>query len=555
VSKLLSKSGLLPSLLVAVALVAPNRSLAQDSPSEAGGAKAMAVVAISSYDELIGDVKFIGKLIDRPDIGDMVTGGIALFTQGKGLDGLDKTKPWGVIVQASDADIVPMGFLPVSDLKKLLAVLAPIAGEATEGDDGVYEMEAGLQSVYLKSVGGWAFIANDSDALKNVPADPTAAFAGLDKEYDIAVRLNVQNIPQMYRQMAIEQIKQGVELGLDRGPDESEEDYNTRKALIKNQMKQIVSFIDETQHLTMGWAIDATAEKTYFDISMAAVPGTKLAKQAAQFANAKTKFGGFLSDGAAVKMNLTTKGGSPEDIAQSVAAIKMLREQAMKAIDEESELPEGQAREIVKSAMGDVMDVLTATIEGGSFDMGGMVQLEPGKLTVAMGGLVADGAKMESALKKLENLAKEEEGFKGVQWNADEHDGVKFHTLQVPMDDEDAQKLLGDQLDVVIGTSDNTFLVAFGKDAMATLKGVLDKSKADADKTVPPMQVAISVGKIAAFIAAQEDDPTAAMIAEMLSKSGGKDHVNLTITGIPNGFVYRIEAQEGVLKAIGAAAK
>ena len=61
------------------------------------------------------------------------------------------------------------------------------------------------------------------------------------------------------------------------------------------------------------------------------------------------------------------------------------------------------------------------------------------------------------------------------------------------------------------------------------------------------------MGKLVAFAAEQEGDPTAAMIAQLLAQHAGKDHVKLTVTGIPNGFKYRLEAEEGVLKALGKA--
>ena len=45
--------------------------------------------------------------------------------------------------------------------------------------------------------------------------------------------------------------------------------------------------------------------------------------------------------------------------------------------------------------------------------------------------------------------------FKGVKFNADEHTGagVQFHTLSLPIPQEEyARRVLGDQLDIVVGT-------------------------------------------------------------------------------------------------------
>ena len=42
----------------------------------------------------------------------MVEGGLALFTQGKGAEALDKTKPWGVIVQTDGTAFCPSAACP-----------------------------------------------------------------------------------------------------------------------------------------------------------------------------------------------------------------------------------------------------------------------------------------------------------------------------------------------------------------------------------------------------------------------------------------------------------
>jgi hypothetical protein len=77
-----------------LALGPARQSLAQGSKSQP-----MAVVTFSGYDQLIADVNYIGGLINKDGLSQIIEGYLAAVTGGAGLNGMDKTKPWGLIVQ------------------------------------------------------------------------------------------------------------------------------------------------------------------------------------------------------------------------------------------------------------------------------------------------------------------------------------------------------------------------------------------------------------------------------------------------------------------------
>ena len=74
--------------------------------------KTVAAVACTNYDNLINDVTFIGSLIGQPNIAQSMEGSIAAITEGKGLAGVDKTKPWGLILQTDGMQFLPVVCLP-----------------------------------------------------------------------------------------------------------------------------------------------------------------------------------------------------------------------------------------------------------------------------------------------------------------------------------------------------------------------------------------------------------------------------------------------------------
>jgi hypothetical protein len=128
-------------------------------------------------------------------------------------------------------------------------------------------------------------------------------------------------------------------------------------------------------------------------------------------------------------------------------------------------------------------------------------------------------------------------------------------SVPVPEEQEDARKMLGDKVDVAIGIGTDAVYVAIGRDNMDAINKAIDASKAEPNKEVAPFEVSISLGPIMETAAADgnaENQEILQSISDMLSSTAqGRDHIRMTGKFIPNGLKYRIEAEEGVLRAIG----
>ena len=136
----------------------------------------------------------------------------------------------------------------------------------------------------------------------------------------------------------------------------------------------------------------------------------------------------------------------------------------------------------------------------GEMDGGAAVHLTPDSLTVVGGALIKEPAKIESGLKKLAEIAAKEPDFAGVQWNAATHDGINFHTLTVPVpeDDPEARQMLGEKVDVAVGIGPDAVYVAIGKDNLDAVNQAIDASKAEPGKEVPQFEFSMSLAQVMA---------------------------------------------------------
>jgi hypothetical protein len=536
------------------ALVAMLCTAAQ-SPAQT--AKPVVIVSLAGYDELMSDVDFIGQITGMEQMlsASMVEANINQVTNNQGLKGLDKKKPWGAAVLTDGNSFTPLVFLPVKDVKGLVESFAIFGFSASDEGNGLLKVQGPPQAppAFAKTQGDYTFFAQNADQLKTLPQNPETLLEGLNKEYDIGVRAYVQNVPEFWRNMVTSQLKMGMQMSLQNpAPGEDQQAFEIRKQLVQQQLQQFDTMLKELDTFTVGAKIDGAAKTAHLDIGVAVKEGGAMAKQLGQMSDLKTEHAGFLLPEAAVNLNFVSIAG-PDDIKQAVAMIKSLETRAATEIDKDNSFPNDEVRKTAKEIIGDLVQVAVKTLQSGRIDGGATLFLSPGSATVVAGGTVVDGASIESALKKLVNLAQGE--IPEVKFNAGTYKDITLHTMSIPVPDAEAQKVFGEAAEVVVGIGSKTVHVAFGRNAIDTLKKVVDQSAAQAAKSVPPVQLIAALEPIIKFANSIEPNPAAEVVADELSKSSGKDHVSLVGRLEKNGFVYRLKAEEGVLRAIGAAGK
>ena len=550
---------LLSMLAVALVVGSSLRATAKDdAPVQDTGLKPVAVVTIASYERLMTDIAFIGNLAGSPDLDKNLEGMIQLFTQGQGLNGLDKKRPLGVTLTTDGTQFQPLVILPVNNLKTLLEALAGLVGEAQDAGNGVFELNVFNQKLVVKEKNGWAFVAQTVEALDAAPKDPTQLFGGLEKSYDVAARLYVQNVPELYRNLLVDQLRVGVEAGLNRGEGESDEAFAARQKMVETQIEALSKTINDVDQLTLGVALDTTAKSAHVDLSVSVVPDSDSAKQISQVQNWTTDFAGFLVPEAAASLNLTAKIEKSQ-IEQLVGGLNALRDQTMKHLENNEKLPDESSQKLAKEMVTQVFEAIQATIESGKVDAGATLNLSDKSMALVVGAYVADPKKLEDALKKFAKLAEKEPNFPGIKFDATQYGGVRFHTTVIPVPaDESIAKVLGDKLDVAVGIGAKSVYLAVGTDSQALCKKLIDTSKADAGKQVPPFQLNVSLAPIFQFAAAMQGEDEGAAVRAMakdLAEAKGKDHVTLVVSPQPNAIRIRLTAEEGVLQLLGTAFK
>ncbi len=362
-------------------LIAPLALLIVAPLAHAEAAKPVVVVSLPSYEKLMADIDFLGQLAGQPNRSQQVEAMVQVFTQGQGLKGLDKTKPWGGALLSDGSELTPVAFVPVTNAKDFVDALASVIGPA-EDDNGVLKVNPpGAPPMCIREKNGWALVTQQANS--PLPDDPMKLLAGLNTDYDVAARAYLQNVPEDKKKSAMEQLKgfMNMAAAMQQHGSQAPALAELRRKNMEDQLRAIEQFVNEADQITFGWNIDTKLKTTHFDCTITAKQGTDLDKQMQLMTDTHSDFAGFLLPEAAVKANRAGKL-SPEQIQQGTAALDQLKEQAEQSLDNDKDLSDDE-RAALKEELPLALDLFQQTLKTGKFDSGAALILAPEKLQAA----------------------------------------------------------------------------------------------------------------------------------------------------------------------------
>jgi len=543
-------------LLTALALAMVSTTAAPTVLAQDDDMQPLLVLWAKSFQQLMDDIDFVGEASNNPDLGQGLEGLLTLVTQGQELP-IDKTKPWGGVVSSDGFQFQILGFLPITDLEKIIEIAGNIGEAPTDEGDGVYRMAVpGLPiELYMKQIGEWTFVSQSIDAFDNVPEDPVKLLGGMEQKYNLGFKAYVQNIPEIFRQLAIEQIKLGMDENMPRLPDEGDAQFELRTRMMKEQLGSLTEAMDEIDEVMIGMTIDREKEIGVLDVIIKAVEGSASADQFARMSEGRTKFAGFFNQEATVTVNGNLIFSSNE-IDQATGMVESIRTELMKQIDGLDVIPDEEIAATLKELIGEFIDVAQATVDSGRID-GGMSLLGEGPFNLVLGTTVAEGDELGRLFEKLVDMAESEAGFYGVELDVDKHKGIRFHTLVLPyfggQEGEMLESLFGSDIEFTFGLAKDAAYLAVGTEGVDKLKAAIDKSEELADEKVPPMRMVMAIGPLLELLADVDagDDPLLSSLT--LEVPEEDDRLYIVVKPVENGIQIHVEAEKGVLGALGTA--
>ncbi|MFO1064271.1 MAG: hypothetical protein U0892_10440 [Pirellulales bacterium] len=518
--------------------------------AQAQSDKAVAVVSIAPVEKLMKDVSYVTQAAGVPEFSGFANLMIKQYT-----NGLDTSRPAGVVVTLVDNQPLPLAFLPLKNREAFFQALAAAGVIPDELGNGMFSFDAGGRSIFAKDAGQWLFISQQEDDLAKLPSNPAALLRDMPTKYDLGIELNVQAFPEELRQLAIDQMKEGFERSLAEQTGQSDEERAAAEEMGKASMAQLERVIKETDKVLLGWNSDPKQQRVALTVAAQFTEGSELAKQSELLSSLTSSFTGLLIPEAAVNSRFTSpiaesdKAVSKNNIRNGVAQME-------KQIDDSGSLP-SPAKDALKKFVKGVAGVLSKTIDGGKLDGALSVDVEEGDLSVVLGGAVADGRALEKEVKDLVKALGSGPDVPTVEFDYAKHKNVSLHKVHIPIQSDDpiVEKLFGDELTLVIGTADKAFYISLEPEDDDVIKEAIDRAAGAPSAKVTPGELIVEVGQLLEFAQELQPNPMLDIALEAIKEYDGKDSIRLNSTAIPRGGMYELSIDEGVLKAIGVTAK
>jgi hypothetical protein len=486
-----------------------------DAPAE----RPAVLLRVEALEGLIGDLRYLVKAVGREEEARQVESLLKSRTGPKGLEGIDVKKPIGLYANVktslNESEVVLL--LPIADEKTFLDFLGALNLEPKKDKDDLYtlKIENVPVPVLFRFANGYLYATPRLNSKMTLPGKdklprPEKVLAAGGGALSLTV--NVDQVPAPVRKQAV--VAAAVVLGQakERGlPGATEKQSAVYEAVLDQFSRQLKALMEDATAAQLQVAVDRKANELALGFSLAARPGSTLAKGLAGLSPAKSVGAGVLGKESVMAGLLHLD--LPEAVKK--AAAPAIDEAIAKALDRTG----AQERALVAP----LAEALAPTAKSGTLDVA-LDMRGPGKggkYTVVASVQVEKGAAIDKAVREL--LAKLPEEARESVKEVGKVGDVRFYMVKQKEVDPQAKELFGTG-PLFFAFRDDALIVTLGEAAegLAMFEAVTAKPKAG-----QPLRLQLSASRLAVLMA--KETKAAPEAAKKAFRKPDTDKMRLTV--------------------------
>jgi len=476
----------------------------------------VAVLAIDGYADLKSQLGWLGRQIDQPGLAAMAETLIMGVTGGKGLGGLDVKRPLGVIVTAKDEQISGAICVPVKDLDRLLGSLEGVIGPAEKDGETRRIAVPAAGAAEIVEHNGWAMVA-----AAGMPApqqlDPAEEFATLVDDFTLAVRVYPSRLPEAQRQQLGAMLQQAA----------AQQGGNP-------QLAGVMQNLDQLETLTLGLGIDEAGGRVLLENRSVATPGSAAAAAVATDPKTTLSVPMPTIDEPLLRLLVAQRVDG-----QTAAAIEQGFEQAAEDNDDPSMNP----------VIAVVRELLGGMLASGRLEATMVVSEEGDTIAMTAGSRVADGGKIEKAVKQGIAAIELPDAVR-VRFDTGRAGEANLHEIEIDVEDPEAAEAFGNTVSLTLAVAPEYAFLLSGGDAAARAEKLI--ADAGREKQVRAgMAFEVAVDKLLDFAGRTGGDESLAAAAKLAAEADSASF-RVVLRPIERGLAWQAAVDAGVLKAFSA---
>jgi hypothetical protein len=509
-----------------------------DVAARANGPTVLGIVAIDGYADLKKQVGWLGSQVGQPGLAAVAETLLLAATQGRGLGGLDVTRPLGVIVTAANGMPVVHGYLPVKNLDTLLESLqGPLGPVEKDGEARRVTLQNGTPLEFVERAtpsGAWAVATVPGSPAG--PVDPLPLLEQVVVPFSLGIRVFPSAMPEPLR-MQLEMIL----------------DQSANAAAAQGQpvdpeaMRGFLANLKDTESVALGLAIDQTGKQVFVEASSAQVEGSAAAGMVAAAAQGTTTVGAqAMAEGARPAIRGHMALAVPAD----------MRAQITKSLD--ASLEEYSDEPLAKSLGVAGRALVAAMLEAGGIDAAVTIDTDRATATaplpeLTLGVRIKDGKGLEARLKQLLGGDPLPAALK-VAFDTGASGAATLHTISLDFSETPVAEQFDESVDLTLAVAPEYAFVLAGGDVKRRAADALAASGKHDATARPIAGLRAAVDRLLTYAATDGDDAeakqTAAAAAAAREAGGGT--LEISVTPIERGIATRLSVDAAALQAAAA---
>jgi hypothetical protein len=504
-----------------------------------------AVIRVKSVDSLFDSAKYLARMAGQEAQAEQLEGLLALVTGGKGLAGVDRTRPAGIQVNLLAGGAQPLVvFVPVSDPDKLLDLLRSLNVKVEGDGDALIELKPPKgDTTYLRFDKDYAYASPRLDLLQGdlpdlgrlepFPNDGTLADASLD----------LRQLPYEFRQLGLAALRKQaldqLEKDSHRKPGESDPAHRGRLAASRYFTERGLRLLEELHGLTAALKIDSKSNRATLEVGIEVNPKSDVGRSVEQFAQAKSPFAAFGHDAA-------VHGLFSVPVAIELQSLLRtgFRDETQKALDRESD---PRKRELGAK----LQNVLDRALFPDRYDIAAAIRgpFEDGQFVILFGLRVPSAKELETVLIDVAKDFAPPADQAVIEIDHSRPGATAIHRIRFPeIKDRNAERLYG-AADLYLAYRDDVVVSAFGQRGGEVLPRVLDDLARPADPDASPIQFDVRLSRVGPLAVDDAGRKFRDIVADFSRDNPDRDRVRLSLTG-GSSLKLRLELDTHLLQLV-----
>jgi len=509
-------------------------------PAAADTLRSIVLVRVASHARVFEVVAELGRLMRNPRLARDTQRQLAQILGVERIEGIDRARPWGLMIGTDGLLIAPVVMLPVVDSEQFLISLEGSIGPAQHVRAEQYKIGRDSWTGFVEFRDGWAYFVQSEAAFDLLPA-AAELLAAPESGHDLLVQFHPSTLPPVLRDLAVDNLRAGLRALPPQDAGNNPDLVDPRRRAAERQVRLWEVVLLETESIEIGFSLDAQ-RVGHVELTWTPLRDSELSASFGRLTAGTSRFATVGREAGLLRFQVTSRleTAEREALRYDLADLRKIILESETADPAARQFAERLSGAVAAAADGEVLDL--AVNVGGS--------RSPYRV---LAGVHAPAA-MEVEQWLLDIAEGADSDIDGITCRIDvDHLGdARIHAVTLSANAAASlASWLGGESTFYVATMDDHLWISTGTAALERLRSALFAGV----RPVEPLNMTLRGGLIVGWLGQLPGANGLGTLAAVmrLALLASDDRLVLEVEADASRLVARLDIHDGVMRALGAA--